>query len=73
MKNFVVLGLAWTAFMFFTLNIVFPYVEGFEITVTLIVKNAPLWLVGLPVWLLCGMIYTNIAKNKYHKNDEKLG
>jgi len=72
MKNFAILAIIWTSVVFFMVNIVFPYVEGSAITIQRITNNAPIWLAGLPAWLISGMVYTYIQEKK-KKNYEKLG
>ena len=74
MKNFAILALIHIGTTFFMLNIVFPYVEESAVSVQRIINNAPVWLAGLPIWLIGGMIYTYIQEKKEKKEQyEKLG
>lgn len=60
MKSWVKFGLLWGVFMFVVINIVFPLVDGEEITLTRI-------LVGLPVWLVFGIIFGYVSRKKTKK------
>jgi hypothetical protein len=63
MKNWVVAGLVWGAFMFLIMNIVFPLcndkkISGWEM------------LIDIPLWIIGGLIFGYLSRKKTVKNNE---
>jgi hypothetical protein len=57
MKSWVKFGLGWGAFMFVTLNIIFPLIDGSSIELYRV-------LTGIPVWLVFGLIFGYVSRKK---------
>lgn len=60
MKSWVKFGLVWGVFMFTVINIIFPLADGEPITLNRV-------LIGLPVWLVFGIIFGYVSRRKKKK------